>query len=576
MAKEIVLNDFSGGVLQGGFPGDFTTRQWQEIYGLVPEPNGLRSQWECQVLGGITDVVSVRYLRTGSSNYLVALRSNGSVWWRTEPSISLNAAATAAVTGWTQLTSGYKVEDSTAVDIQLSTAYAFLCEMPVDRLTTKYANGLLVNSGSSAQAFVIHEDTTTGNTLTARVYQGARRWPQFVVKDNLGNDVASGGTQWGREGFMPPANVGAMWGDVLCLGWSRWYRNMTAAASYETNQLDDTKDKSYGTGIWTSYVAPSGRALPDAFHPYYSWNMGFASPETYIRAMVPSDQGMLVFTTRGTQRDGVVLLRGRPYDYVPVIIRGGIGAPLRASTDGDRPGAAVEWPEAGGFAFMEHSGEVWFTDAQTADRADRVGPVPPGSTTSLDHVAALRGTLYVARNSELWALTLLDRTNSEGFAAWTQLATPVPGQPVRSLCPSAEAMYFVQSGSIYRFNYLGSVRGSINGVAVTSRVTSPLLGEDGSPNRIRWARAGVRAHGTGTLVSIASRAGGLFDGLPAAPTLTTTVSKALSGGTVSVVRAHGPSRTASVTATFTGDVQVDGLVVWLMGAAEDRTNLGRA
>jgi hypothetical protein len=68
----------------------------------------------------------------------------------------------------------------------------------------------------------------------------------------------------------------------------------------------------------------------------------------------------------------------------------------------------------------------------------------------------------------------------------------------------------------------------------------------------------------------------LFDGLPAAPTLTTTVGKSLSAGTVSVVRAHGPSRTASVTATFTGDVYVDSVVVWVMGAAGEATNLGRA
>lgn len=574
--KELVLDDFSGGVLQAGFPADFTTRQWQEIVGLVPEPTGLRSQWECQRVGGIDDVKSVRYLRTGTSNYLVVMRNDGSVWWRIEPNVSLSWEETAALTGWTQLTDGYRVEDDSAVTVLADSTLSMLCEMPVDRLVAKYQNGLLFNSASSDQAFVVHEDPATGNTLTARVYEGARRWPQYVVKDDLGNDVASGGTEWGAEGFMPPAHVGAMWGDVLCLGRSRWYRNLTAAANYQSNQLDDSKDKAFGTGIWTSYVSPEGRAVPDAFHPYFSWNMGFASPETAIGAMMPTDQGLLLFTTRGTQRDGVILLRGRPYDYVPVIVRGGIGVPLRPYGDGDMPGAAVEWPEAGGFAFMEHSGEVWFTDGRSADRADRVGPQPPGLADNRDHVAALRGTLFVSRDRELWALTLLDRSGDEGFAAWTQLVTPVADTQVRSMSVSSECLYFVQGGELFRFNYVSSDRGLVDGVPVVSRVTSPLLGEDGGPSRVRWSRVGVRAHGSGSIVSLSSSAGGLFDGLPAAPTLTTVVDKDLVGSTVSVVRGHGPSRTASVSVVFSGNVWVDGVLVWMMGAAGERTDLGRA
>jgi hypothetical protein len=47
--------------------------------------------------------------------------------------------------------------------------------------------------------------------------------------------------------------------------------------------------------------------------------------------------------------------------------------------------------------------------------------------------------------------------------------------------------------------------------------------------------------------------------------------RSVSGDTQSIVRAHGQSRIAAVKVIATGDLIIDGVRIWALGKAEDKT-----
>lgn len=578
-AENVVLTDFSGGVNEAQFSGDYTDRQWQQLNGFVFEnENVLRSQWECQSIGlsGMgsgAQVQAVRTFATVSGLYLLALKSDGSLWWNTAPSRTATNTTTAALSGWTQLSSGKKVSDGTTVSITSSNEYRFLTEVEIPGSAGDLRTGMLVNclDGSVSNAIVIYHD---GTTMAAMVYD--KRFPEYWVTDQYGTDPAPATieakyrTEYAKKGKMPRANVGALWGNVLCLADTEWYANKGDIQDYVNKSLDSgaVAKKRYPSGMWTSYVSPVGVPVIDSFHPVQSFNYGFVTPEAQIVGLQQVDQGLLVFTTSATNRDGIVLLRGKPYDYSPVLIRGGIGLP-RPTNLGHKPAAAV-WPETGSVCFIEANGKVWYTDGEQADRMDRVGPIAPTTATDLDHCAALRGYMLAARDGKLWCLSLLnsDQSGKQGVAAWTRLITP-NAAAVRSMSVMQDCVYFVcpTDGSVWRYAIGGAERGKINGTLADLVVTSPVLADPEGDKRTRWSRVGVTAHsqtGTGGVFDIWSYNGSVFN-ITAPKGVQTVPNRLVNDGAIFEGRGHGPSVSCSVRVQFYGDVTVDSVRVTVLG-----------
>lgn len=88
--KSVGLNSFAGGEVPYRFPAEFSERQWQELHGFVIEEGGkrLRSQWDAQYLTtppGVS-ILRVADFATGSGHYLMAVCSDGGVYYAQLPS----------------------------------------------------------------------------------------------------------------------------------------------------------------------------------------------------------------------------------------------------------------------------------------------------------------------------------------------------------------------------------------------------------------------------------------------------------------------------------------------------------
>jgi hypothetical protein len=102
--QKITISDFSGGIQEAISPDDFTSRQWAELVGVVPrDETTFTTQWPAQRLGNITDVNAVFPLESSSGTFLVAIKTNGTLWWSKVVASSADYVAANAMV-WAQLT----------------------------------------------------------------------------------------------------------------------------------------------------------------------------------------------------------------------------------------------------------------------------------------------------------------------------------------------------------------------------------------------------------------------------------------------------------------------------------------
>ena len=480
-------------------------------------------------------------------------------------------ADTAVPLTWRRLDTGSRVGSGAVEAVAASTSWRLLCEVPASRWNTGYgqtrSSAYLVNHWGSSQALLLFE--TSPGVLEADIYGSDRAHPTYEMADEYGNSSVpeNNVVEYAKRGFMPRATVAAMWGDVLCVADTAWYSDSTnGVANYRSQGLNDGNTSRYRSGFWSSYVSPAGIPEATAFHPVKSFNYGFLSPEAVIVDMRVSEAGLLLFTRESGDNDGIVLLRGKPYDYKVVVVRGHIGL--------QPEGKAGEWQDAGVFAFVDTVGKVWQTDGTEADRLDRIGPLVPRDLAKCkyDQAAPIGSWLWVLRSGTLTLLNLLDRgANGNGEAAWTSLVTPKGD--VTQLLAVGQSMYMVAGGQLYRFSLLSTDRALVAGRPIVSTATTAVLGDPNALTKMRWARIGVRAHsatGSGRVLSIDSIAGSIREVSPA-PRLSNIVDTALLDSTNVVARGHGRSRLASFQAKFSGDVTVDAFEVLVAGKSDDRT-----
>jgi len=170
--ERLELRDFSGGISEQYAPEGFSERQWAKLKGFVIDTDySIRSQWAAQSIGSLTDVAAVHGFRGNENSYLVALKTNGTLWWCVAPTNSATYTTANSVV-WTQLTTD---EDSKA--IAASVYYRFIGEVLLPVKALGEVNALLINAATTQvdNAIGIYEnDNYDPPTDTRRLL--ARQW----------------------------------------------------------------------------------------------------------------------------------------------------------------------------------------------------------------------------------------------------------------------------------------------------------------------------------------------------------------------------------------------------------------
>ena len=166
------LRDFSGGISEQYAPEAFSERQWSKLKGFVIDTDyTIRSQWAAQSIGSLTDVAAVHGFRGNINSYLVARKTDGTIWWAIAPTNSASYTTANAIS-WTQLTT-----DEDDVAIAPSVYYRFIGEVLLPVKALGEVNALLLNAASTAvaNAVAIYEnDNYDPPTDTRRLL--ARQW----------------------------------------------------------------------------------------------------------------------------------------------------------------------------------------------------------------------------------------------------------------------------------------------------------------------------------------------------------------------------------------------------------------
>jgi hypothetical protein len=548
------VSDFSGGLSEVFSADDFAADAVAVASGLVLESAvSIRSQWPLQSLGSDTDWLAVRGF-SSTADYLVGIKTNGTVWWTVAPAVD---AANPTVS-WTQFSTitgnaGYKFVGEIPYQKSTQTVTDLAAGEEDDVTVTLYGkNGLLINANPlSTVPFVVYESGT--NTLSVFAY--TKTYPSRVPHPSIPNLFVS------DSDVMPRGNCGVLWGDRVVLGDIEWFANTGTDAV-----LGATTVARYKNAMWFS-----DPGLIDSFDPL---NVVIpCSSDAQIVGMNVIESGLLVFTTNASGRDGVVLLRGNPTNFRIEVLRTGLCAAPRTSSS--HRNFAGQWADTGTVVFIDRLGGIWHTNGAEITRLDGTTLTQYGPANERDHVATVGPWLFASRGSRLLCFRAFVNSGS-----WTELALPTTSgdSKVDSLSAVGNAMYFVRGGSLYRFavGYLNGPRGTVNGnanlpVRITSRTLAADQRGDASHNRSLWHRVGVRAKGKGSaaLTNVNVYAGPALS--PGVPTHTLSLSVPVGERFEYVTQAGiGFSIEAAASFTFTGDVEVESITLWVSGGEPSR------
>jgi hypothetical protein len=552
--RPIRLSDFSGGISEIFSSEDFAADSVAVAQGFVLESSvALRSQWPLQRLGSDTDWVAVRGFASGS-DYLIGIKSNGTVWWAIAPAVG----ATSPTITWTQFTS-----------LTSATNYRFIAEIPFQKSTqtvtelaageegsvevTLYGkNGLLIGGNPLTPApSVVYESAP--NTLSVFTY--TKTYPSRVPHPSIPNLFIP------DSGVMPRGTCGVLWGDRVVLGDIEWY------ASTGT-------DQALGSGTVARYKNAMWFSEPGQVDTFDPLNVVIpCSSDAQIVALAVIETGLLVFTTNATGRDGVILLRGTPTNFRVEVLRTGLCASPRTSAV--HRNFAGQWADTGTVVFVDRLGGIWHTNGAAITRLDGSTITAYGPADDRDHVATVGPWLFASRGNRLLCFRAFGSSGS-----WTELALPsVTGDGrVDSLTAAGNAMYFVREGKLYRFavGYTDGPRGLLDGTtALSLRIASPTLSieqqGDAAHRRALWHRVGVRARGRGpaSLQGVEVYAGPALAAGNA--THSVTVAEAVGSRFEYVTQAGiGFSVEAAASFAFTGDVEVESMTFWVSGGEPSR------
>lgn len=545
--NQVTQTDWSGGLSEQKYAGSFAVNkdkqptQAARLKGFVLENEvTARSQWECQrftVLPGSRVAKDVYLLLADGTDFIVVIATDGTIWYTSEPSISATNTTTNAVT-WTQVSTSSP-----------SASYRFLCEFPKKTTTAGYRNTLRVHalSGSSPAVDIYFNGTGLSSEEISDYYP-----------------TATSATEFGT-GKAPRANGATLWGDFMCLFDIDWLKSPpdanTLASAVTLNSGTVTH---HSNGFWVTQAVDKTKVSPIDV-------VFVGTSNATIVNLVTIDSGLLVFTSDAGNNSGVFLLRGTADNPKLEPVRMGLGTapppptfPLSTSLVGHR-GPATKWPATGSVIWLDRQGRVWNTDGQDTVQLDRNGPAPATAPSGYDHAAAAGRHLFIARDNRLLVFTGFD---SDG--AWSELVRPA-NSLVRSMHGAEHALYFVCDGKVWRYliGNDGGQRGKVNGTLVDLTFGSATFAPNGSHETSYWHEVGLNTGGTGTVKTLS-----VHDGSYLAAdnnhTVTTTVNANAAAREPVVVRAHGPSNEASMSAVVQGDVWLEALTFWHQGGRNVR------
>ena len=274
-------------------------------------------------------------------------------------------------------------------------------------------------------------------------------------------------------------------------------------------------DENTGPHRGAMYFATGGDI--DTFDPRAVLQIG--KSDVVIAGMHVLNDTVIAITTAGGPNDGVHRIRGYlsrliqygtqsdPNAVRIELLRGGLGAPERTSTR--YKAYSCTWSEAGIVVFLDRLGGIWYTNGNTVDRLDRIGPVTPTACTDDDHTAALGKHLFVWRDGRLLCLTMLESGSGTGSACWTEISVPDvrtdPTEPtppynssyLSSMTTGGQEVFFILDSApqrkVVRMTRFAptSEYGCFNGNPLDITVSTGTIGDSGSHRRTNWHRFGM-------------------------------------------------------------------------------------
>lgn len=484
--SEEVLDGFRGGLAARRAAVEFGEEQWAKLHGFVVEDGGvLRSQWPLQEIMGIEDVVALGvYQGPGETPFLVAVQGTGEVKWREAPPDGAESGSTDLSATW------HPLLNESGVAISPGAGVRPLTSVPLETDVLAHADGglrpaLILNtiglSDTGLVWFVYEADTpaTEEERLRAMNLGSAAKWP---VDD--------------ATNASPKAEYGTLWSGVLVLGDIEWKADPDLALS-ETNKIR------YRNGLWVSVPGE-----PLLFDPLSVLFIGESN--TRISGLLPTEQGLLVFTTSLEGLGGVHILRGTPDAFILEPLHIGIGV---------SPGQ-TGWQDTNTYCWVTDAGEVWQSDTSEVRRLDRQGLGVDRQKSPRDGVKSFGPWLLAVRERRMFVLRVLDDSRT---AAWTEANVDSLQGPVdmRFAHESGQSVYFLAGKHVYRFTRADirtgvSERGETPLGLVDLSVGSRTLQTGKGHHKTFWHRVGIRATAghradTASVERIILRAGPVLD-----------------------------------------------------------------
>ena len=192
--------------------------------------------------------------------------------------------------------------------------------------------------------------------------------------------------------------------------------------------------------------------------------------------------------------------------------------------------------------------------------------LPPSTATVDDGLQAVGPYLFVSRAGRMLVMRMFQQDG-----AWTELVTPNGSAQATSLTAVDDALFFVQSGTIYRFAMASADRGRVNGSLVDLTVcTAPLTAPNSEHDLKTWFRVGVRASGNNASAEVRSITSLTRSPLAGVDGYATTLNQAIGLRAETLVHGHGPSMEAAASVVFRGDVTVECVTLWTTGKEPSR------
>lgn len=180
--QKLTVNDFSGGIQESTIPDDFSDRQWAQLKGFIPASETMfETQWAQQRIGAASTFQSVYPLESSIGTFLVAIKTDGTVWWCKAPALDATYSTTGAVS-WTQITDvsnvGYAASGTQpGIKVHPNPYYKFLCSVPFE--TQKFVR--TPKTGSEGKVYLDIDNAGLSKGLSSGVLINTAERPDAVA-----------------------------------------------------------------------------------------------------------------------------------------------------------------------------------------------------------------------------------------------------------------------------------------------------------------------------------------------------------------------------------------------------------